>query len=205
MDFETLYMQGAILLDNLAVVICHVGGLDRALWYSALIQRFERGPQDSNYPHTLADLWQKHRAELLRHYSSFRIFRDNFIVHREFPFQRGSSMDTLGGAFSLACIISPQWLSPEQQHETFAQLEEIMPNTGLTGRLLLDNCLANVDKLDPANRRALHKLAIRVGFVSPTYHEVGRNLLSLASDLLHSAIEAAEASPQIIKLNLLAR
>jgi hypothetical protein len=211
MDFEALYFYGGILLDQLAALACHVGGLDKVLWFSRLIQRFEKEPGDASFPTILETLWTKQRQPLLRHYASFKIFRDKFIVHHDLPWQRGTGRDMTNGEFVLNSFLSPGWLSEEQEGEAAAELMSILDDapewlksaaTSWNWMQLVPELLKNVDQFDESTRKRIHKVALKFGFSSATYHDIGEQLLNLSADFAEELVAIANADMNRVQLQM---
>lgn len=194
MDFEALYIYGGILLDQLAAVAGYFGGYDRTVWFARLIQDFSKEEGHADFPVNIRTLWEKHRASLLRHYVAFKVFRDKFIVHHDMPWQRGTSRDMLTGDYRLSNLMSVGWLAPEVQEEAVREIISILDEAPVWLKRaheahkmrvmqLLERYLAHVEEFDELTRKRIQLAALKFGFTSPSYHDVGANLLELAKVL----------------------
>jgi hypothetical protein len=211
MDFEALYFYGGILLDQLAALSCHVGGFNRVLWFSGLVQTLEKAHENSTYATVLTPLWEKHKSSILKHYSSFKIFRDKFIVHHELPWQHGTGRDFLSGNFVLNNFLSPGWLSKEQEDEAFSELNQIISLApalirenakNLNWMQLIPMLLEETDKFDSLTRMRIHAVALKYGFSTHTYHEVGERLLTFAADFSEELTAIANSNMENLRIEI---
>ncbi|MBS1955298.1 MAG: hypothetical protein JST89_14020 [Cyanobacteria bacterium SZAS-4] len=206
MDFESLYRNGTVLLDQLAAISGRIAGLQKRCTYSRMIEKFF---STNEFSTAIQPLWSAHRKELLAHYGGFKLFRDKFLDHHEIAFTAGVAASVRGYDFRLCRFSYPAMTAVEQEKIQ----QDILPITSKCSQSLRDRIspesgvslfrilLENLDEFNLDEIRHIEKMASKYGLESPSFEKVGTDILKLTTNTSAILCSIAKNNLDRIRLN----
>lgn len=189
-DLETLYMFGGILLDQWSLQAICIGNLNlqKQHPFRELVDFFE-GKKDS----ILNPLWGKLSEKMLWLHYQLRYYRNQFIVHGNRPWQRGTGSRLYGNDFYFFIPSPPGWLDDEKLNKEIKDLLPFAPEyiqkapddywEKARPRALLERVFNNIGKIpNKEDRQRVAKLFGKVGGTTPTFQVLAKNLFDFIDE-----------------------
>lgn len=209
LDFESLYLFGTLTLDQLAHVALRIGGLPLkgagtgpGSAFTLLVKWLENGRYGA-----LDELWVTVGTELVWVKWQMWFFRNQFVVHADRPWQRGSNYGHTTDDFSLFIPAPIGWNDNgpllRQVADTWAEVQEGLGDPRAPAvtppAVLLDTMFDRIDEIPRVDRRQkIGELRAQMGGTTPTFQIVaGRTLLFLRDAIQVLLKIAAERADEI--------
>lgn len=206
-DLESLYETSSNFLDQWAFLACAIAGIGKRNYHKLIISYIE-----SEQMH--GGLWSKlqevAKADLIWIHEHIKIFRDNFVVHHEKPWQQSTLHNCETKTLHLSFLIAPGWYGEKERNsddQSIMQLHGEMPSTlriedaeRAGTNFVLSHMMEYIDEFESDSRKRLIDIAKRIGFVSPPYSVVAQNVLELPMKTVSVLLEHARAHPEAIDL-----
>jgi len=193
-DFESLYMFGAILLDQWALQAIAVGclpikdGLKKSKPFVALLEFFEENKENK-----LSLIWKKLKEEMLWLNYQMRFYRNRFIVHANRPWQRGTTRSVYGDDYNLFTPTPPGWLDDEKLDEEIKKLINFAPGYIRTApdnywekehpAALIEKIFNNIGNVENKNdREKIASIYGQKGGTTPTFQVIAKRLFHFISE-----------------------
>lgn len=183
LDLETLYMFGLVLLDQWSLFAIYASGaqVTKRYPFRNLLSVLE-GESVSD----LQPLWDTCQKDFIWLDAHFRIYRNTFIVHRERPWQRGTTHDTFGVTFNFHTPTPPGWLDDPSLALELADLLRLAPKHIREApddywekkpRAVLERLFRDIDLIEEdGDRKRVARLFQRVGGSLPTFQITAERL-----------------------------
>ena len=177
---ESLYMFGAILLDQLSYLIAYCAAVPKPeeFDFARLVQQLGKSANN-----LLMAIDASAGADLVWLHFQFRTYRNKFIVHSNRPWQRGN----IGGHhdFRLFTPSPPGWLDDAQLKKDIKKY--VLPNIPASKDWadkrpidILDRAVDLIGTIkDQSVRDKIAELVAKAGFTTPTYQSLGRVLAAV--------------------------
>lgn len=209
LDMESLYLFGALAVDQFAHLALRLGGLPQKAPNTGTgnaFTLFAKWLENGRYG-ALQPLWQTvgHQLVWVRWHVWF--YRNQLIVHADRPWQRGSNHGHTIDDFSLFIPAPLGWndhsaLFPHVA-EVWREVQEVLdddrePSTTPPG-VLLDTMFLRIDEVPRrATRRAIGDLYAQMGGMTPSFQIIaGRTLLFLRNGTAVLGTIAAERAAEV--------
>jgi hypothetical protein len=215
LDFESLYVFGAIFLDHWASATAYLAGLPSpaSVTFERLCVRHIEPETVAAANPVLARLFQAHLGEMRWLQFQFRTFRNKFVEHAGRPWQRGTTMPLYGDSLEYRLWIPspPGWqdgsATAREIHRTAVTLREHLVGTRVRDDVPqhpLELLAGLVDGIGTMNRQAdrdvIRDLVGRAGITSPPFDTLAHRLACFARHATQSVMAAALANPVAIDL-----
>jgi hypothetical protein len=210
LDFESLYVFGAILLDQWSLFAGYLAGVPKpeAMTFIRLAQLLETSPQ----PHpALLTVAASCKSDVRWLQLQMRTFRNRFVEHADRPWQRGTTMPLHGLEFRLFLPSPPGWLDDRESEREIRAVLRLAPKwlqdapeghwQKARALALLERIAENIGQVDQqADRDKVAELVGKVGTTSPSFETVAHRLARFAEEATRLLLPAALAHPANIDL-----
>lgn len=198
LDFESVYMYGTILLDQLADASSRICGFGKSCRFSRLMELFLKHQLVSN---PIQTFWDDQKTLLWWHYGNFRLFRDKFVQHYDETYTYGIGKAVYDSDFKLSRLRHPA-LTTAEESTMLQSVYSIVATSdpalrrridGLNGMELFCILSDNFESFSFDNWKLLHKSQIQYGMESPSFDVVIHNLLEMSiafAKFLHQQAQA---------------
>jgi hypothetical protein len=183
-DFEALYESCANLLEQWAIIVTRVVGIGKKTFHQ-LVENFMKVGSSSSPLWTQLSSAMEH--DIVWVHSHVKIFRDDFVVHFEKPWQQSTIHNCDAGLLQLNFLISPDWYGQskrKQKDELILLINSRAPEVVRTDSQLypgtnyiLSKLAEHIDLLSDDDRADVFKLVKELGFGSPTFQMLGERML----------------------------
>jgi hypothetical protein len=208
-DLESLFLFGAILLDQWAHVVAYLSGLDRPeniTFHPLAVEQLER----KDAPEPIRALRIRFAPEMLWLDVQFRSYRNHFIVHAKRPWQRGTIADAVGGDFALHTPTPPGWDDDDQINQEIRRLTRLAPKWLLDARSdywekvrprrLLERLVENIGHIQRrADRERVIALHDRCGLTTPSFDVLATALARFLRYATPAVVQIALRNSHLIK------
>jgi hypothetical protein len=208
LDMESLYIFGGILLDQWALQVLAVGGCQtpKKSPFTELLELFE-----NNKGGIVTPLWTSLRKEMLWLHHQMRRYRNNFIVHANRPWQRGSTHSVYGEDFSLFTPTPPGWENDDALNAEVRKLLQHAPKhiqeapddywEKAHPSALLERVFDRIGELDlKEDQETVSRLFARKGGSTPSFQRLALRLLEFMRESLTVLIPIAAANLATLEL-----
>lgn len=210
LDFELLYVFGAICLDQWAYVAAYLAGLpepERVAFHR--LARLVEAP--NALPAALQTVAGEWRPSIRWLHFQMRTCRNRFVEHADRPWQRGITFGANGLDFRLEMPSPVGWIDEEKSSEAARALLRLAPKwlqhapdgywEKARPRALLSRVIENIGAVDhQCDRDEVAAVAGLIGLATPSFHEVAGRLAFFLSGATPVLIESALANAGAINL-----
>lgn len=199
LDFQTMIIFGGMLLDEWAHLAAYVFSAPKPdkFTFDILVK------SDGDPPfHTL---WKVARDDILWLDAIPRLFRNKFIVHKELPWQSGHTRSMYLLDWSFWVPIAAGWLTDKETRNYKIQIADILKKKKISG--YSDNlhefvfaALDNIAQFDRDDRVKISKIAMNVGFGTPSFQRFGKRMFEFILLGTNHLIESAKQNPATLNL-----
>lgn len=210
-DFETLYLFGHLQLDQFAHLALRVGGLPLktddgrgANAFTLLAKWLENGNRGA-----LSDLWTELGPELIWLQWHVWVFRNEFVVHADRPWQRGANYGHVSNEFELHIPSPIGWADLAAQSELVAslwggvqdELGDVRTPFDTPPGVLIGEMFHRIDEISNREKRnAIGRLFAEMGGMTPTFQIVAGRLLRFVSAGMRVLIPIAMSRASEVEL-----
>lgn len=172
--FECLYLFGNVALDEWACLTAYVFGWPQPL--ETTFDRFRAMADGDGLP----EEFRPFASDLLWLITQVRFYRNKFIVHVKRPWSIGHTRSTYEYDFQLSSTALP---ASYDDAEMLEQVTSLARRVGIRledapARMLLPILVDMLGEVSSTKiREEIRACYLRYGTLTPTFHEVGRNIL----------------------------
>lgn len=210
LDFESLYVFGAIFLDQWSLFAGYLAGVPEpeTMTFFRLAQLLERSPQ----PHpALQPVAVSCTPDVRWLQLQMRTFRNRFVEHADRPWQRGTTMPLHGLEFRLFLPSPPGWIDDQEAAREIRAVLRLAPKwlqnapenhwEKARALALLERIVDNIGEVSQqADRDKVAELVGKAGITSPSFEVVVHRLARFAEQATSLLLPAALAHPANIQL-----
>ena len=194
-DFQSMLIFSAMMLDEIAQMAAHVVGRKNPyrIGFDELAKTDGKAPFDV--------LWLEFRTDILWLDAIPRLFRNKMMVHREQPWQVGTTRSVFGFDWSFWIPVAASWYTPEEQETFLAELRALLAKAGLqlTTPHLHDAVflgLNNIAMFEAEDRAVLRGYGATLGFATPTFQVFGKRLFAFTTAFMNALAVQVDAHPE---------
>lgn len=212
LDFEALYVFGAILLDQWAILTAYFTGQPdpSKMTFNRLVEKAE-----SRECEAIAPLWSKERREMVWLDCHLRSHRNCFIVHVDRPWQKGTTHSIMGDDFRFHIPSPPGWLDGKAWEPRIREVTDrlvgrnkMLPSEieNKSAKGLLSYLFENIGDIEDKNdREAVMRVIRQCGVETSSFQVVAHGLLTFLVEATAIVIEWVRTHPEQVNLGLPAR
>jgi hypothetical protein len=210
LDFESLYVFGAIFLDQRSLSAGYLAGVSKpeTMTFVRLAQLLETSPQP--YP-VLQAVAASCMNDVRWLQLQMRTFRNRFVEHADRPWQRGTTMPLHGLEFRLFLCSPPGWIDDREAEREIRAVLRLAPKwlqdapenhwQKARASALLERIVDNIGEVAlQADRDKVAELVGKAGITSPSFKVVVHRLARFADQATSLLLSAALAHPAKIEL-----
>lgn len=207
LDVESLYVFGAVLLDQWALITAAVGqaNIRKESPFIELINEIEQDPG------ALHPVWTCCREDMLWLSYQLRLYRNKFIVHANRPWQRGTTRTVYGEEYNLFTPTPPGWLNDDDLNNRIMKLLRLAPeyvratpdeNERTPARLIETLFDKIADLPTKADRESVASLYSQKGGSTPTFQLIALRLFRLIAEGTDELAKIAATDPSRVDLGM---
>lgn len=209
LDMESLYIFGNLALDQWAIMIAYLVGLQNPEGFSfhGLVMML----QAKNYAGPLKPFWDRHRSDILWLYYQLRSYRNIFVEHLRRPWQRGTTMTVYGEDFNLFIPTPPGFGDEAEINRDLEAIRPYAPRRLREApddywekknlRRLLEVTFMHIDEIpDQEGRDKVWYVWSKVGGSTPSYEVIAYRLARFLKESIPSISEIVSANPGRVNL-----
>ena len=196
LDFETLYLFGAILLDQFSIITSHIGQLSgpENLTFAKLIRKLKSGKKVG----TLSTFWEEQKGDIKWLDAQLKLYRNKFIIHVDREWQRSRTYDLYAYNFILFSPASPSRGPSQSVRDEIYDLSSRLLNVPrerllkTRPRKMLEKLIHRIKEFDDEkDLRDIYRLTLETGLATPSFPYLILRLFTFilsATDSLKSII-----------------
>jgi hypothetical protein len=186
LDFETMLIFVDITLNGWAFMAGNILGDKKPAKtsFATIAKDHGEGPY--------AVLWKAHKDTILWLDSIRRLYRNKMIVHRERPWQMGSTRSLMFLDWTFWTPIASGWMAEQETAEKLAELNSIASSIGIQSHDRVQSAVLQLlrsgSMLTSEQRQVALSAAYAYGFQTPSFqefaHQIADFLISATATLL---------------------